>query len=116
MTPSSPAPASSSAADEFVIQLARDHGLLHPAQIDAARGLIAAHRDETTTPPRVLDVLIGQGVLSARKIAELLAAEFGMSMAPDLANVRITGDTLEMVPRAVAVKHNLLPLAREGHK
>src|SRR5689334_21766197 len=101
MTPSSAVPTSSSAADDFVLQLARDHGLLHPAQIDAARALIAAHPDATTTPPRVLDVLIGQGVLSARKIAELLAAEFGMPMAPDLTNFRITGDTLELVPRAV---------------
>jgi type IV pilus assembly protein PilB len=115
-TPSSPASGSFTAADDYIIQLARDHGLLHPAQVDAARAMVAAHTDATSTPPRVLDVLIGQGVLSARSVAELLAAEFGMPMAPDLANIRITGDTLELVPRAVAARHRLLPLAREGHK
>jgi type IV pilus assembly protein PilB len=116
MTPSSPAPGSFTAADDFIIQLARDHGLLHPAQIDAARAMVTAHTDATSTAPRVLDMLIAQGSLSARRVAELLAAEFGMPMAPDLANIRITGDTLELVPRAVAVRHRLLPLARESHK
>src|SRR3954467_6229448 len=116
MTPSSPASPASSAADDFVIQLALDQGLLHPAQVDAVRGLIARHPDPASPPPRLLDVLIGQGVLSARRVAELLAAEFGMPMAPDLTNARITGDTLELVPRAVAARHRLLPLAREGNK
>jgi general secretion pathway protein E/type IV pilus assembly protein PilB len=39
-----------------------------------------------------------------------------MPMAPDLVNARITGETLEMVPRAVAARHRLLPLGRDGHK
>ena len=37
-----------------------------------------------------------------------------MPMAPDLATVRITGDTLELVPRAVAARHRLVPLSREN--
>jgi general secretion pathway protein E/type IV pilus assembly protein PilB len=84
--------------------------------VDAARALAAGHSDATTPPPRTLDLLVQQGVLTPRRVAELLAAEFGMQMAPDLANARITGDTLELVPRAVAVRHGLVPLARESHK
>lgn len=107
---------STAAADDFVLQLAVQHGLLHPVQVDAARAIVAGHTDLTTPAPRLLDVLVQQGAISARRLAELLATEFGMGMAPDLANIRITGDTLELVPRAVAAKHRLLPLTREGGK
>jgi type IV pilus assembly protein PilB len=104
------------AADDFVIQLALQHGLLQPVQVEAARAMVAAQAGGSAAPPRLLDVLVQQGAINARRVAELLAAEFGMAMAPDLANVRITGDTLEMVPRAVAAKHQLLPLSRDGGK
>jgi hypothetical protein len=114
-TPSSAStPASASAADDFVIQLALDRGLLSPAQVEAARAVVAGHTDLTVPTPRVHEVLVQQGSLTARSIAELLAAEFGMAMAPDLANVRVTGDTLEVVPRAVAARHRLLPLSRDS--
>jgi general secretion pathway protein E/type IV pilus assembly protein PilB len=114
--PPSSSPQTPFAADDFVIQLALDRGVLHPAQIDAARALVAGHSDATASAPRLLDVLVQRGILSSRQIAELLAAEFGMQMAPDLTNVRITGDTLELVPRAVAARHRLLPIAREGNR
>jgi type IV pilus assembly protein PilB len=115
MTPASPNP-SSAAADDFVVQLAIDRRLLHPAQVDAARAIAAAHADAASPAPRVLELLVQQGALTSRRVAELLATEFGMPMAPDLTNARITGDTLELVPRAVAVRHGLLPLGREGNK
>ncbi|MSU65572.1 MAG: type II/IV secretion system protein [Opitutus sp.] len=105
-----------SVTDDFIVQLALDRGVLRAEQADAARASIAARTDLTTPAPRLLDLLIGQGALDARRVAELLAAEFGMQMAPDLTNIRITGDTLELVPRAVAARHRLLPLAREGGK
>src|SRR5688572_27407400 len=108
MTPSSTPPTSSPAADDFVIQLAIDHGMLHPAQIDAARAIAANHGDATAPTPRVLELLVQQGVITSRQIAEMLAAEFGLQMAPDFTNVRILGDVLEMVPRAIAAKHRLL--------
>ncbi|MBI5691177.1 MAG: Flp pilus assembly complex ATPase component TadA [Verrucomicrobia bacterium] len=112
MTPTSVPTSFTAAADEFVIQLAQERGLLQQAQIDAARALLAGQGG--VPPSTLLDGLIHQGVLSSRKVAELLASEFGMPMAPDLTNVRITNDTLELVPRAVAARHRLLPLGRES--
>jgi type IV pilus assembly protein PilB len=112
MTP----PAATSAADDFVLQLAIEHGLLQSAQIDAARAIARGHADGPSGPPRVLELLQQQGVLDPRQIAELVAHEFGMQMAPDMTNLRITGDTLELVPRTVAAKHLLIPLSREGGK
>ena len=114
MTPTA-STAFTTAADEFVIQLAQERGLLRPAQIDAARSLLPSEPGAVGAP-RLLDVLIQQGALSSRRVAELLADEFGMAMAPDLAGIRITGDTLELVPRAVAARHRLLPLGREGNR
>jgi type IV pilus assembly protein PilB len=117
MIPAPPPSSFTAAADEFVIQLAKDRGLLQPTQVDAARALMAGQsRGENAVEPRLLDVLIHQGVLSSRKVAELLATEFAMPMAPDLASARITNDTLELVPRAVAARHRLLPLGREGNR
>jgi type IV pilus assembly protein PilB len=114
MTPNPTLIASTAAADEFVIQLALDRGLLQPTQVDAARALTLGRAEPGAPAPRLLDFLVQQGALSSRKVAEMLASEFGMPMAPDLTNVRITGDTLELVPRAVAARHRLLPLGREG--
>jgi len=102
--------------DDFIVQLALERGVLRREQVAAALATVAAHTDLVTPAPRLLEVLTGQGALDARRVAELLAAEFGMQMAPDLTNIRITGDTLELVPRAVAARHRLLPLAREGGK
>jgi type IV pilus assembly protein PilB len=104
------------AADDYVVQLALEQGLLDPSQVAAARAVVSGHTDLATPAPRLLEVLAAQGAIAPRRVAELLAAEFGMAMAPDLANIRITGDTLELVPRAVAARYRLLPLAREGGK
>jgi type IV pilus assembly protein PilB len=104
-----------SAADEFVVQLALDQGKLQRAQVESARAVVAAHTGAAPAP-KLIDVLRDRGALTSRQAAELLAHEFGMPLAPDLANVRITGDTLELVPRAVAARYGVLPLAREGGK
>ena len=113
MTPSTSAP-TPTATDDYVIQLALDRGLVTPGQLETARVVVAGHTDLTVPSPALLDVLIGQGALTARRVAELLAAEFGMQMAPDLGNIRVTGDTLELIPRTVAARYHLLPLSRSG--
>jgi hypothetical protein len=106
------------AADDFIIDLALERGVLQPAQVAAARALLGASPapDAAGHPARVLDLLQRQGVLSARQVAELLAAEFGLPMAPDLANIRLGADVLELVPRAVASRHRLLPLTKENNR
>ncbi len=116
MTPSTPPPTTATAADDFVIQLALDRGLLSPSQVGAARAVVAGHTDLATATPRLFAVLVGQGALNARRVAEMLAEEFGMQMAPDMTNMRVTGDTLDLVPRAIAARYRLLPLQREGNR
>ena len=50
-----------SAADDFILQLAVDRGLVSAEQLDGARGIVAGHSDVSTPAPRVLDVLVRQG-------------------------------------------------------
>ena len=119
MTPSYPGTPAAAAADDFIVDLALERGVLQPAQVAAARALLsgpAGTPDASGASARVLEVLQRQGVLTSRQVAELLAAEFGLPMAPDLANLRVGADVLELVPRAVASRHRVLPLAKENNR
>lgn len=99
-------------ADDFVVQLALDKGVLHPDQVAAARAVVVGHTDLTTTPPRLLDVLIAEHGFSAKRAAQLLADEFGMPMI-EMANVRASTELMALLPRALAVKYTAFPVARE---
>jgi general secretion pathway protein E/type IV pilus assembly protein PilB len=114
-SPSAPTPSAASAADEFVLQRAVERGLLDPAHLAATRAAVAGPIEPATGAPGVLEALIHQGALSARQVAEVLAAEFGLALAPDLATVRVPGDILALVPRTFATRYRVLPLSRDAH-
>ncbi len=101
-------------ADDFVIQLALDKGVLKQEQIDAARARVAEHTDLTTTPPRVLDVLISDHGFSTKEAAKLLADEFGMPMI-DMTDVRPSGELMALLPRNLAVKYTAFPISRDNN-
>jgi general secretion pathway protein E/type IV pilus assembly protein PilB len=101
-------------ADDFVIQLALDKGVLTSEQVSAARKVVAGHTDLTVAPPRLLDVLIGEHGFSSKQAAKLLADEFGMPMI-DMANVRASSELMALLPRNLAVKYTAFPVGREGN-
>ncbi len=101
-------------ADDFVIQLALDKGVLKQDQINAARERVAEHTDLTTTPPRLLDVLISEHGFSTKEAAKLLADEFGMPMI-DMTEVRPSGELMALLPRNLAVKYTAFPVSRESN-
>ena len=103
----------STPADDFVIQLAVEQGLLSAERLAAAKAGIAAHTGAKTSPPRLMDVLMAEGALNAERVARLLAAKFGMEFA-DLGTLQVPADVLTLVPRAVASRYRLMPLGREG--
>jgi general secretion pathway protein E/type IV pilus assembly protein PilB len=107
-----PPPAAGS--DDFIVDLALRGGLLTAEKIAAARAVAAAHTDLTVPPPRLLDVLVDESAIDDRQVVALLAAEFGMPLAPDLAALRVAGDVLGLVPRELAAHYRLLPFAQEG--
>jgi len=61
--PELPASTANYSADDFVIQLVLDHGLIKPAHVAQARETLAAHTDLTAPPPRLLDVLVAEAGL-----------------------------------------------------
>jgi type IV pilus assembly protein PilB len=101
------------AAEDFLLELAVARGVLRPAQLEAARARIASSQP-AESGVRLFELLVQEGALNTRQIAELLAAEFGLAMAPDLAGVQIPGDVLELVPSTLAMKHGVIPIAREA--
>ncbi len=101
-------------ADDFVIQLALDKGVLTSQQVDSARKVVAGHTDLTVAPPRLLDVLIAEHGFTSKQAAKLLADEFGMPMI-DMTNVRASSELMAMLPRHLAVKYTAFPVGREGN-
>jgi general secretion pathway protein E/type IV pilus assembly protein PilB len=112
--PELPASTANYSADDFVIQLVIEHGLINPAQVAQARESLAAHTDLTAPAPRLLDVLVAEAGLDLQRVTALLAAEFGLPLAPDLGALRIGGDVLGLVPREMAARYQVLPFAQEG--
>lgn len=100
-------------ADDFVIQLALDKGVLTSEQVDAARAVVAGHTDLTVAPPKLLDVLIAEHGFSSKQAAKLLADEFGMPMI-EMANVRASSELMALLPRHLAAKYTAFPVGREG--
>ena len=101
-------------ADEFIVQLALERTLVAPAAVDRARRQIAEHADLVTPAPRLLALLVADAGLDLRRVAEFLAADFGLPLAPDLGVVRVSGEVLGLVPREFAARYKILPFAHEG--
>ena len=101
-------------ADDFVIQLALEKGVLTQSQINAAQARIDAHTDLTSAPPKLVDALIADKTVDARQLSKLLADEFGMPVV-DLPSLRApSADAMALVSRALAVRYTVFPLAKEG--
>ena len=101
-------------ADEFIVQLALERTLVAPAAVERARRQIAEHADLVTPAPRLLALLVADAGLDLRRVAEFMAADFGLPLAPDLGVVRVSGDVLGLVPREFAARYKILPFAHEG--
>ncbi len=101
-------------ADDFVIQLALEKGVLTQSQLDAAQARINAHTDLTTAPPKLVDALIADKAVDSRQLSKLLAEEFGMALV-DLPSLRApSADAMAVLSRALAVRYTVFPLSKEG--
>jgi type IV pilus assembly protein PilB len=102
-------------ADDFVIQLALEKGVLTQAQVDAASEEIAAHTDLTSAPPKLVDTLIARHAVEARQLSKLLAEEFGMPMV-DLTELRVPDtEAMALLPRAMATRYTVFPVSKTGN-
>lgn len=100
-------------ADELVVRLAREKGLLREEQLEAARAEIASRQATDGSPARLLDVLVEQGVWDPQHNTTLLAAEFGIATV-ELEERTVTPEVLALVSRDDAVRHGLFAFERKG--
>ena len=100
-------------ADDYVLQLALNKGWLSPARIDSAQAIIAGRAGPAAQPSQLVDLLVSEGVLTAWQLAQLRAEEFGLQ-AVDLTTVQIEREVLALVPRTLAERYRVMPLARAG--
>jgi type IV pilus assembly protein PilB len=96
-------------ADEFVLQLLIDKGIVDSATIDAIRAEVAEEGGDVNYDTATLERLISDEVLTQLQIAEVLAAEFNMEVV-HLANVRVSTEALEVVPFELANRYKVFPL------
>lgn len=96
-------------ADEFVLQLLNDKGIIDSASIDDARAKVAESGAEANEDTAVLELLVAEHTVSPMQIAETLAEEFNMDVV-DLSAVRVSAEALEVVPYELANRYKVIPL------
>jgi len=100
-------------ADDYVIQIALERGLLQPDRLEAAKAKAAGHTDLTTAAPSLMEILTADGALDQEALARAVAQEFGMPYVV-LAALQIDGEVLAMLPRSFVQEHSVVPFAREN--
>lgn len=99
-------------ADDFLLQLAQEAGLVSEEQVRTAQESLAQSTDDGAAAS-CYQQLVNSGVLAPNQSARLLAEKFGMALV-DLSEVRISSDLLALITREQAVRYLLLPVSRDG--
>src|SRR4051812_12471927 len=100
-------------ADELVIRLACEKGLLLEEQLAVARAEIASRSASEGNAAGLLNVLVKQGAWDPVRSTALLAAEFGMETV-DLDARSVEPEVLALISRADAARHRLFVFDRKG--
>jgi type IV pilus assembly protein PilB len=96
-------------ADEFVLQLLIDQGIIDSTGIENAR--LEAGDEEIET----LDLLVREDAVTQQQIAFVLAEEFNMEVV-DLEEVRVTAEALEILPFELADRYKVFPLEADDNE
>lgn len=100
-------------ADEFVLQLLIDKGLVDNDKIDEARAKVSEAGGDTGEDSAILESLVKEHTLTPMQIAEVLAEEFNMDVV-DLGDVRVSSEALETVPYELANRYKVFPLEADA--
>lgn len=96
-------------ADEFVLQLLTDKGLLEESAIEAARAKVNEAEYDGSEDTAALEALVADQSITQQQIADVLAEEFNMETV-NLADVRVSAEALEVVPFELANRYKVIPL------
>ena len=96
-------------ADEFVLQLLTDKGLLEESAIETARAKVNESEYDGSEDTAALEALVADQSITQQQIADVLAEEFNMETV-NLADVRVSTEALEVVPFELANRYKVIPL------
>ncbi len=102
-------------ADDFVLQILQDRGVLSAEALAVARAQV----DAQTEVPDDLDgaalaQLLAREVLTQRQVIDVLADEFSMEVA-DLRDIRISREVLNLLDRPLAKRYGVFPIDFDGN-
>ena len=100
-------------ADDYVIQIALERGLVSRDCLAAARGQAAGRTGPAATAPGLVEQLKAEGALDGEALDRAVADQFGMPYVT-LASLRIPGEILAALPRSFVQENSVVPFAREG--
>ena len=84
-------------ADEFVLQLLTDKGIVESTAIEDARVKAAEQGSDGNPATAALDLLVTENIVTQVQIAQALAEEFNMDFVY-LAYIRVSNEELELLP------------------
>ncbi len=96
-------------ADDFVLQLLSDHGVLEESGLSNARDAFSEKGGDPSSDSALLDYLVEAEIISQRQIAEVLAKEFNLETV-DLNVVRASGEALRVLGFDLASRYKVFPL------
>ena len=102
-------------ADEFVLQLLIDKGIVDSAVIESAREQVAEEASGGNADTATLEQLLKDRTITQMQIAEALAEEFNMETV-HLADVRPSAEALEVVPYELAHRYKVFPLEADDNE
>lgn len=102
-------------ADEFVLQLLIDKGIVDSATIEAARTKAAEQPSAGNLDSDTVELLLAEHAVTQLQIAQVLAEEFNMDVV-DLADVRVSAEALELLPYELANRYKVFPLEADDNE
>lgn len=102
-------------ADEFVLQLLTDKGIVESAAIEDARVKAAEQGGDGNPDTAALDWLVTENTVTQVQIAKALAEEFNMDFV-ELADIRVSNKALELLPYDLANRYKVFPLEADDNE
>ena len=102
-------------ADEFVLQLLTDKGIVESAAIEDARVKAAEQGGDGNPDTAALDCLVTENIVTQVQIAKALAEEFNMDFV-ELADIRVSNEALELLPYDLANRYKVFPLEADDNE
>ena len=115
LPPLSHSPKTVTSADEFVLQLLTDKGIVESAAIEDARVKAAEQGGDGNPDTAALDLLVTENIVTQVQIAQALAEEFNMDFV-DLADIRVSNEALELLPYDLANRYKVFPLEADDNE